>query len=41
MQIVSLKETICLKYQSLYSGKNKKKYRQFVICWISPESGNG
>ena len=33
-------EAICMKCQNLSSGKNKKKY-QFVICWISPESGYG
>ena len=32
-------ETICLKYQNLFSGKKKKKYHQFVICWFSPECG--
>ena len=21
--------------------ENKKKYRLFVVCWISPESGKG
>ena len=34
-------ETICMKCQILVSGKNKKKYHQYVICWISPESGKG
>ena len=29
-------ETICMKCQILFSGK---KYRQFVFCSISPESG--
>ena len=26
------KETVGMKYQSLFSGKNKKKYHQFVVC---------
>ena len=34
-------ETICIKCQILFSGKNKKRYHQFVICWISPESIKG
>ena len=38
MQIVSL-ETICIKCQNLFSGENKKKCHQFVVCWISQESG--
>ena len=36
---LSPQETMCMKCQSLFSGKNKKKYHQFVVCWISPESG--
>ena len=27
-----------MKYQILFSEKSKKKYYQFVVCWISPES---
>ena len=34
-------ETICRKCQIPFSSKNKEKYHQFVICWISPESGKG
>ena len=34
---VVLEETICLKCQSLFSGKNKKKYHHFVIS--CPENG--
>ena len=30
-------ETICMNCPILFSGKNKKKYHQFVVCWISPE----
>ena len=26
-------ETVCMKGQNLFSGKNKKNY-QFVVCWI-------
>ena len=33
---LSPKETICMKCQSLFSRKNKKKNRQFVVCRISP-----
>ena len=33
------KGKICMKCQILFSGKNKKKDYQFVVCWISPESG--
>ena len=33
-------ETICMKCQNLFSGKNKKKYHQFVVFWINPESGH-
>ena len=40
MQIVS-KKKICMKCQNLFSGKNKKKNHQFVICLISQESGKG
>ena len=29
-------ETICMKCQILISWKNKKKNRQFVVCWICP-----
>ena len=29
---------VCIKCQILFSGKNKKKYHQFVVCWISPVS---
>ena len=32
-------ETICMKWQSLFSGKKIRTYHQFVVCWISPESG--
>ena len=32
--------TICMKCQILFSGE-KRKYHQFVVCWISPETGNG
>ena len=33
-------DTICMKYQILFSGeKNKKKYDQFVVCWFSLASG--
>ena len=28
---MSLMEAVCIKYQGLLSGKNKKKY-QFVVC---------
>ena len=28
-------ETMCMKCQILFSGKNKKKY-WFVFCWIIP-----
>ena len=35
------KETICMKYQNLFPGKNKKKYKQFVMCWIDLESSKG
>ena len=32
-------ETVCMKYQILFSGENeKKKNHQYVVCWISPES---
>ena len=31
-------EKICMECQILFSEKNKKKYHQFVVCWISPES---
>ena len=31
------KETICMKCQNLFSEKSKQKYRQFVVCCISPE----
>ena len=34
-------ETICMKCQILFSGKNKKKCHQFVVCWINPESDKG
>ena len=30
-----------MKYQILFSGKNKETYDQVVICWILPESGKG
>ena len=29
-----LLETIYIKCQILLSGKNKKEYKQFVVCWI-------
>ena len=32
-------ETICMTCQILFSGKIRKKYNYFVVCWISPESG--
>ena len=35
MQIVS-KETICMKYQILFSGKNKKKFFLNVVAEIFP-----
>ena len=25
-------ETVCMKCQILFSGPNKKKYKQFVVC---------
>ena len=34
-------ETICMKYQILFSEKNKKNYHQVIICWISPGTGKG
>ena len=34
-------ETICMNCQSLYSEKNKKKYTQYVNCWICQDSGKG
>ena len=37
MQIIS----ICMKFQILFSVKNKKKYYQIFVCWISSESDNG
>ena len=35
---LSPQETICIKCQSLFSGKNKKNIpkSQFVVCWICP-----
>ena len=36
---LSPSETICMKYQILFSGKDKKTIPKFVVCWISPESG--
>ena len=32
---LSPEETVCIKCQILFSRKYKKKYSQFVICWIS------
>ena len=32
-------KTICMKCPILSFGKNKKKYHQYSICWIRPESG--
>ena len=42
--IVPRNETICMKYQNLFSGQKKKKkkketYHQFVVYWISQETG--
>ena len=34
-------KTICMKCQSLFSGKIKRKYYQFIVCWMSPESCKG
>ena len=37
---LSVLETVCMEFQILFSGKNKKKYHQFVVCWkFYPESG--
>ena len=45
MQIISNNlpqmETICIKCQSLFSGKREKEKYQFIACWIGPESGKG
>ena len=40
MQIVSLEDDLRERL-ILFSGKNKKKYHQFVVCWKCPESGKG
>ena len=34
------KLTVCMKCQSLFSGK-KWEYHQFVVCWICPKSDKG
>ena len=34
-------ETICIKYQTLFSGKNQKNYHESVICWIALASAKG
>ena len=34
-------ETIHMKCQILFSGKNKKKNHQFVVSWFSQESEKG
>ena len=44
MQIVSLGDNLHEVSKSIYWYKNKKlkkKYYQFVVCWICPESDNG
>ena len=40
MQIVSSRDNLH-EVLILFSGKNNKKYRQFDVHWISPESGEG
>ena len=28
-------KTVCMKFQILFPGKNKKKHHQFIVCWFS------
>ena len=41
MQIVSIGDNLHDISKPVFLIKNKKKYHQFVICWISQESGKG
>ena len=44
MKIVSIfskGDTLHEMSNSVFGEKQEKKYDQFVVCWISPESGKG